>query len=194
MTKRNKGRPLTYAPASPDTTPQNTTTLEDRTIPDVDDETSSYIGHMTTYDDPASPDTTPRNTESKAVSEASEYNAEINNVASEYNAEINNVTPKNEVESKVSNVEKKLSETMNNNSNVGDMKNLIELSETPPPSKFGFCTECANLKKVCDSGKASRVLQWVDETRKYKYERGEYEIPLSINMLKEFDPLNDIDD
>merc|ERR1711913_256704 len=76
MMKRNKGRPLTYASASPDTTPQNTTTLEERTIPDVDDETSSYVGHMTTYDDPASPDTSPGNTESKAVSEASEYNAE----------------------------------------------------------------------------------------------------------------------
>ena len=195
MTKRNQGRPLTYAPASPDTTPENTRTLEDRTIPDPDDETCSYIGHMTTFENPASPDTSPPgNTESKSVSEASEYNAEINNVASEYNAEINNVTPKKEVKFKLSNIEKKLCETMNNNSNVGDMKHLIELSETLPPSQFGFCTECANLNKVCDSGKASRVLQWVDETRKYKYERGEDEIQLSINLLKELDPLQDMDE
>ena len=73
---------------------------------------------------------------------------------------------------------------MNNNSNVGDMKHLIELSETLPPLQFGFCTECANLNKICKSGKASRVLQWVDETRKYKHERSEDEIQLSINLLK----------
>ena len=90
-------------------------------------------------------------------------------------------------------LKKNLSETMNNNLNVGDMQNLIELSETPPTSKYGFCTECANLNKVCDSGKASRVLQWVEESRNYKYERGEYEIPLSIDILKGVDSINDID-
>ena len=74
---------------------------------------------------------------------------------------------------------KKISETNNNNSNLGDMNNLIEISETLPPSKFGFCTNCANLNKVCNSAKASRVLQWVEESRKYKFE-----IPLSIDVLK----------
>ena len=38
------------------------------------------------------------------------------------------------------------------------------------------------------------VLQWVEESRNYKYERGEYEIPLSIDILKGFDPINDIDE
>ena len=64
--------------------------------PDVDDETCSYIGHMTTYDNPASPDTTPGNTEAMSVSKTSDGNSEVNNVAQ-----------RNDVESKLSNVEKK---------------------------------------------------------------------------------------
>ena len=79
-------------------------------------------------------------------------------------------------------------------SNVDDMEHLIKISKILPPTKFGFCIECDNFNKICKSGKASRMLQWVDDTRKYKHERAEEEIQLSVNLLRERDPLPDVDD
>ena len=71
------------------------------------------------------------------------------------------------------------------------MNNIIEISETLTQTQFGFCTNCANLNKVCISARARTVLQWVEESRKYKFKPStvdvnetDSEMPLLVNALK----------
>ena len=194
MIEKNLGRPLTYAPAfnvnNDRLLSANTETSEDALPPNIanencdhsgydgphptpDDETDSWVGHMTTFEDPASPDPTPSNPEVMSVD------------ASDENSERNNVAPRNKIESKVTNVEKKSEETNNNDSNLGDISNIIELSERLTPTQFGECANCANLDEICTTANAKTLLEWIEEAKKYAaMNETECEINKLLNALK----------
>ena len=72
-----------------------------------------------------------------------------------------------------------------------DMEHLIEVSKLDPPMIFGLCIECDNFHDVCKSARANRILQWVEDTLKYKNERAPEELQVSVNLLH---PLPDNDD
>ena len=141
--------------------------LDDGPPPDVDNETCSYVGHMKVYDSPASPDTTPGNTQAMSVNKTSDDNSDLNSVAkiNDSNSDLNNVV--------------KISETSDGNSDLNnvtkindgnsDLNNIVEISETITETQIGFCTECANLNKICLGARARTVMQWVEESRNYKF-------------------------
>ena len=90
---------------------------------------------------------------------------------------------KNDVESKVNNVGKKSGETNNNNSNLGDINNIIEISERLTQTQFGVCANCANLNEICRTANAKTLLQWIEEAKKYAATIDVNETECEINEL-----------
>ena len=96
----------------------------------------------------------------------------------------------NQVENEVQNP---VLDPVQNVNNEGDMKHLIELSKIRPPMLFGLCMECENPHDICQSARANRILQWVEDTLRYKNERELEELYVSVNLLP-FVLLDDDDD
>ena len=96
----------------------------------------------------------------------------------------------NQVENEVQNP---VLDPVENVNNEGDMKHLIELSKIRPPMLFGLCMECDNPHNICQSYRANRILQWVEDTLRYQKERELEELYVSVNLLP-FLLLDDDDD
>ena len=80
-----------------------------------------------------------------------------------------------------------------NVNNEGDMKHLIELSKLDPPMLFGLCMECEDFQNICEYARANRILQWVEDTHRYRKEREVEELYVTWNLLP-FEILNYDDD
>ena len=82
-----------------------------------------------------------------------------------------------------------------NQSNEGDMENLMELSKLDPPMFNGLCIECEDFQggNICQNAKANRILQWVEDTYRYRKEREIEELYVTWNVLP-FEILNYDDD
>ena len=100
----------------------------------------------------------------------------------------------NEIVNQVENeVQNPVLDPVENVNNEGDMKHLIELSKIRPPMLFGLCMECDNPHNICQSYRANRILQWVEDTLRYQKERELEELYVSVNLLP-FVLLDDDDD
>ena len=82
-----------------------------------------------------------------------------------------------------------------NQSNEGDMENLMELSKLDPPMFNGLCIECEDFQggNICQNAKANRILQWVEDTYRYRKEREGEELYVTWTVLP-FAMLNHDDD
>ena len=143
---------------------------------DVDDESQSYVGHMTLHENPESPVTTRPNTpQPMSESDTSDCNATYNT-----DTIINSPTSTdttldlNEIEN--------VNETSTEARNVSDSKIS---SERPDVSVF--CASCSNLNKTCTGARARNVMLWVDATKDFKFK------PLILDDKFERDNDNDTD-
>ena len=93
-----------------------------------------------------------------------------------------------------------------NQSNEGDMENLIKLSNLDFPMCNGLCEECEDFKggNICKIAKANRILQWIENTYRYRKEREGKELYVTWTVLPDamlnlnddysIDNLNEIDE
>ena len=57
-----------------------------------------------------------------------------------------------------------------NEDNEGSMRHLMEIIKINPPMLFGFCVECEEWN-ICQNAKAHRILQWVEDSYRYRKQR-----------------------
>merc|ERR1711874_519607 len=93
-----------------------------------------------------------------------------------------------------------------NQSNDGDMENLIKLSNLDFPMFSGLCIECEDFQggNICKIAKANRILQWIENTYRYRKEREGKELYVTWTVLPDamlnlnddysIDNLNEIDE
>ena len=93
-----------------------------------------------------------------------------------------------------------------NQSNEGDMENLIKLSNLDFPMFNGLCEECEDFKggNICKIAKANSILQWIENTYRYRKEREGKELYVTWTVLPDamlnhdddysIDNINEIDE
>ena len=93
-------------------------------------------------------------------------------------------TVENEIINEVENEqENAVVDTVETESNEGDMEHLINLSKIRPPMLYGLCMICDNPHTVCKYYNAIRILEWVKDTKKYQKERLVVEINVTVDLL-----------